>query len=73
MKTAAMTRCFPLYEDGDDDKMLVFATDEQLTLLLKSDTIYIDQVSGHNYTSPRRSTTTHVYALLPGRRLKKDS
>lgn len=69
---------FLLFQDHDADKMLVFATVEQLQVLQASDTVYMD---GTFSACPnlwnqlyilhaRRGSTTFplVYALLPDRR-----
>jgi len=69
---------FLLFQDDDADKMLVFATVEQLQVLQASDTVYMD---GTFSACPnlwnqlyilhaRRGSTTFplVYALLPDRR-----
>jgi len=75
--TTTANERFLLVNDGDQDKILIFATDRNLQLLADNDTIYAD---GTFYTCPSLFTqlyTLHgmvdgemfplVFALLPGK------
>jgi len=72
-------RPFLLFEDGQDEKMLVFATQEQLSVLQEADIIYMDgtfsscpSLWNQLYIIHTTSGSTMfplVYALLPDRRM----